>query len=70
MVTFVGSGKGSVESSRVLTVEWATGDLREECRFLLNTQLLFFKMEKEPTTKMCDDHEWIRSLTGVEANHR
>ena len=51
----------------VLTVKWATGDLPEECRFQLNTQLLFFKKEKEPTAKLFDDDGWIRSLTEVEA---
>ena len=36
----------------------------EECRFLLNTQLMFPKKEKEkdPTSKQFDDDEWIRSL--------
>ena len=37
--------------------------LPEECRFLLNTQLMFLKKEKDPTRKLCDDEEWIRSLT-------
>ena len=39
------------------------GDSPEECRFLLNTQLVFLKKEKDPTTKQFDDDEWIRSLT-------
>ena len=39
------------------------GDLPKECRFLLNTQLMFLKKEKEPTSKQFDDDEWIRSLT-------
>ena len=38
------------------------GDLPEECRFLLNTQLMFLKKEKDPTTKQFDDDKWIRSL--------
>ena len=50
----------------VVTVKWATGDLPEECRFLLDTQLIFLKKKKEPTTKMFDDDEWIRSLTEAE----
>ena len=29
--------------------------------FLLNTQLMFLKNEKEPATKMFDDDEWIWS---------
>ena len=37
-------------------------DLPEECRFLLNTQLMFLKKES-PTSKQFDDDEWIRSLT-------
>ena len=47
----------------ILTIKWATGDLPEECRFLLNTQLMFMKKEKDPTSKQFDDDEWIRSLT-------
>ena len=47
----------------ILTIKWAMGDLPEECRFLLNTQLMFPKKEKEPTSKQFDDDEWIRSLT-------
>ena len=31
----------------ILTIKWATGDLREECRFLLNTQRMFLKKEKD-----------------------
>ena len=46
----------------ILTIKWATGDLPEECRFLLNTQMMFLKKEKDPTTKHFDDDEWIRSL--------
>ena len=46
----------------ILTIKWATGDLPEECRFLLNAQLVFLKKEKEPTSKHFDDDEWIRSL--------
>ena len=45
----------------ILTIKWAIGDLPEECRFLLNTQLMFLKKEKDPTTKLFDDDEWIRA---------
>ena len=38
----------------ILTIKWAIGDLPEECRFLLNTQLMFLKKEKEPTSKQFD----------------
>ena len=41
----------------------ATGDFPEECRFLLDTQLMFLKKEKDPTSKLLDDDDWIRSLT-------
>ena len=47
----------------ILTIKWAMGDLLEECRLLLNTQLVFLKKEKDPTPKQFDDDEWIRSLT-------
>ena len=43
--------------------ELATGDLPEECRLLLNAQLMFLKKEKDPISKQFDDDEWIRSLT-------
>ena len=48
----------------ILTVQWAAGDLPEDCRFFLGTQLMFLK--KEPT-KRFDDDEWIWSLTEPEA---
>ena len=47
----------------ILTIKWATGHLPEECRFLLNTQLIFLTKEKDPTSMKFDDDEWIRSLT-------
>ena len=50
----------------ILTGKWATEDLPEECGVLLNTQLMFLK-EKDPTTKLFDDNEWIRSLTDTQA---
>ena len=46
----------------ILTIKWASGDLLEECRFLLNAQPIFLK-EEDPTPKQIDDDEWIRSLT-------
>ena len=42
----------------VLTVTWATGDLPEESDAL---------EEKEPTTKLFDDDERVRSLTEAQA---
>ena len=47
----------------ILTLKWATRHLPEECRFLLNTQLMFLKKEKDPTSRQFDDDEWVRSLT-------
>ena len=35
----------------ILTIKWATGDLPEECRFLLNTHTMFLKKEKDPTSE-------------------
>ena len=60
---FAGAGKRVLRGLDILTIKWATGDLPEECRFLLNTQLMFLKKENDPTTKQFDDDEWIRSLT-------
>ena len=64
-VSFAGAGQRRrlFQGLDILMVKWATGDLPEECRFLLNTQLMFPKKEKDPTTKQFDDDEWIRSLT-------
>ena len=41
----------------------AIGDLPEECRILLDTQLMFLMKQKDHTTKLFHDDEWIRSLT-------
>ena len=41
----------------------ATRDLAEECRFLLGTQLMFLKKEKDPTS------EWIRADGSVRCHH-
>ena len=66
IVSFAGAGQTSrfVPILDILTITWATGDLPEECRFVLNTQLMSLKKEKGPTTKQFDDgdEEWIRSL--------
>ena len=43
------------------------GDLPEVCRFLVNTHLMFLKKEKDATTNMFVEDEWIRSLTEAEA---
>ena len=63
IVSFAGAGQRRrlFRGLDILTVKWATGDLPEECRFLVNTQLMFLKEEKDPTSKQFDD-EWIRSL--------
>ena len=39
----------------ILTIKWATGDLLEDCHFLLNTQLMCLKKEKDPTSKQFDE---------------
>ena len=36
----------------MLTVTWETGELPQECRFLVNTQLMFLKKEKTHNTKV------------------
>ena len=48
IVSFAGAGQRRrlFRGLEILTIKWATGDLREECRFLLNTQLMFLKKEK------------------------
>ena len=65
IVSFAGAGhrRRLFRGIDILTIKWATSDLPEERRFLLNTQVTFLKKEKDPTSKQCDDDEWIRSLT-------
>ena len=65
IVSFSGAGQRRrlFRELDVVTIKWATGDLPDECRFLLNTRLMFLKKEKDPTSKQFDDDEWIRSLT-------
>ena len=48
IIAFAGAGQGTrmFRVLDVLTVKWATGDLPGECRFLLHTQLMFLKKEK------------------------
>ena len=56
-VSFAGAGQRRrlFRGLDILTVKWATGDLPEECRFLLNTQLMFLRKETDPTTKILND---------------
>ena len=63
VVSFAGAGQRRrlFRGLDLLTIKWAKGDLPEECRFLLNTQLMFLKKEKDPKPKQFDDDEWIRS---------
>ena len=51
IVSFAGAGQRRrlFRGLDVLTIKWATGDLPEECRFLLSTQMMFLKKEKGPT---------------------
>ena len=65
IVSFAGAGQRRrlFPGLDILTLKRATGDLPEECRFFPNTQLMFLKKEKDPTSKQFDDDEWIRSLT-------
>ena len=64
VVSFAGAGQRRrlFRELDILTIMWATGDLPEECRFLLNTQMMFLKKEKDTTSKQFGGDEWIRSL--------
>ena len=48
--------------------KWATGDLPEECRFLLDTQLMFLKKETDSTTKMFW-WRWMDSISNGSAGN-
>ena len=69
MITFAGAGQRRrlFRVLDILTVKWATGDIPEECRFLLDMELMFLKKEKDPTNKLFDDDERIRSLAVAQA---
>ena len=64
-IPFYGAGQWRClfRGLEILTIKRAKGDSQEECRFLLNTQLMFLNKEWDPTSKQCDVDEWIRSLT-------
>ena len=64
IVAFAGAGQRRrlFRGRDILTIKWAIGDLPKQCRFFFNTQLMFLKKEKDPTTKLFDDDDWIRSL--------
>ena len=64
IICFAGAGQRRRLFRRldIIMIKWAIRDLPQECRFFLNTQLMFLK-EKDSTTKLFDDDEWIRSLT-------
>ena len=65
VISFAGAGQRRrlLRVLDILTVKWATRSLPDKFRFLLNTQLMSLKKEKDPTTKMFDDDERSRSLT-------
>ena len=60
VMSFAGAGqrRRQFRGFGIILVKWATTDLPEERRFLLNTQVMFLKKEKDPTTKFFDDDEW------------
>ena len=62
IVSFAGAGQRRrlFRGLDILTIKWATGDLPEGSRFFQNTQLMFLKKKKDPTSKQFDDDEWIR----------
>ena len=45
-----------------LTVRWVINALPVTCRWMLNTQALFLRKDREPVSKEFDDEEWIRWL--------
>ena len=49
IVSFAGAGyrRRLFRGIDILTIKWATSDLPEERRFLLNTQVTFLKKEKD-----------------------
>ena len=66
-ISFAGAGqrRRMFRGRDILTNKCALGDLPEDCRFLLNTQLMFLKKEKDPTTKLFDDDELLALSEGV-----
>ena len=73
IISFAGAGQRRrlFRGLDILTMKLAIGDLPEECRFLLITQLMFLKKKKkDPTSKQFDDDEWIQIVDGSARNHR
>ena len=45
-----------------LTVRWATGSLPDQCRWLLNTRVLFLRKDRDPVDKDFDDMDWLNNV--------
>ena len=45
-----------------LAVLWAVNQLPSTCAWLLNTQILFLRKDREPRDKTFDDEAWVASL--------
>ena len=60
VVSVAGTGQRRrlLRSLDIITIKWAMGDIPEQCHFLLNTQLMFWKKGKDPSSKQFDDDEW------------
>ena len=58
IISFAGAGQRErlFRGLDISTIKRSFGDLPGECRFLLNTQLMFLK-KKDPTSKLFDDDE-------------
>ena len=51
-----------VQALDTLAVLWAANRLPPTCAWLLNTQILFLRKDREPRDKTFDDEAWIASL--------
>jgi hypothetical protein len=61
IVKFAGAShrKRLFRAIETLTIRWAIGDLPETCKWLLNTQVMFLRKDREPQCKHFDDLEWL-----------
>ena len=57
VMSFTGAGRRRrlFRGLDILTIKLAIGDLPEECLFFLNTQLMFLRKEKDPSTKLFEE---------------
>ena len=62
VVDFAGAGQRRrlFRALDQLTIRWGAGDLPDCCRWLLNTQVLFLREDREVECKQFSDEDWVQ----------